>query len=114
MTSKQDDRIDGRPFYLEEVTIEEPSTDIKYDKVIVEPINNQISKLHEFWKIKNIAITRNIKKPGSIYIIVQQLQLSSTSGLRLIIGLGLCPPSKFSGISSRIFPANKSNASPTF
>ena len=48
MTSKQDDRIDGRPFYLEEVTIEEPSTDIKYDKVIVEPINNQISKLHEF------------------------------------------------------------------
>ena len=48
MTSKQDDRIDGRPFYLEEVTIEEPSTGIKYDKVIVEPINkNPLNKLSD-------------------------------------------------------------------
>jgi len=48
MTSKQDDRIDGRPFYLEEVTIEEPSTEIKYDKVIVEPVNNNpLSKLRD-------------------------------------------------------------------
>lgn len=48
MTSKQDDRIDGRPFYLEEVTIEEPSTGIRYDKVIVEPINkNPLNKLRD-------------------------------------------------------------------
>jgi len=36
MTSKADDRIDGRPFYLEEVTIEEPGADVKFDKVIVD------------------------------------------------------------------------------
>ena len=48
MTSKQDDRIDGRPFYLEEVTIEEPSNDVQYDKVIVEPISKptSLNKLH--------------------------------------------------------------------
>lgn len=49
MTSKQEDRIDGRPFYLEEVTIEEPSNDVQYDKVIVEPISKptSLNKLRE-------------------------------------------------------------------
>ena len=75
MTSKQDDRIDGRPFYLEEVTIEEPSTGIKYDKVIVEPINkNPLNKLSDglnklAWFFKksskiseNMRVFRNCKK----------------------------------------------------
>ena len=43
MASKLDDRIDGRPFYLEEIKIEEPAADVKYDKVIVEPaLGNQL------------------------------------------------------------------------
>ena len=93
-------------FHLEEVTIEEPSNDVKYDKVIVEPISNT----HKESKLSD-ELNKKIHLLSSYMIEQQGVSSDFSSGN---VGLLRLVRLRVSGNSSSILPASVEKASLTF